>query len=190
MALDTEQIIREKLAPDEKLLWCGRPKQGWFLRSGDGRMLALGVIFTAFPLLLLSIVIANPENVKSPLAYVILPLFSLIGLYMSAGRFLIDSWLRRGIYYGLTEGRALFVSIIPTTSVEIVALWNVQEVKFSEYSDGTGDIQLGPDGPWNTVWYRGWHLPGMKESIPPMFERIENAKSVYEMIRKAQAGDR
>lgn len=186
MELDTQQIIREQLSTGEHLLWSGRPKQGLMLRPGDGLMIPFSLLWGGFAFFWEYMVFRG----DAPFFFRLWGIpFVLVGLYFIFGRFLVDAWQRTKTYYGLSEQRAIIVSGLFSRNVRSLHLKAVPEVSQTEHGDGRGTIIFGSSG---QVWlgFTGRSLPGSQKGMLPAFERIENAKSVYEMIRKAQAGDR
>lgn len=185
MELDTQQVIREQLSASERLLWSGRPKQGIFFRSSDFFMIPFSLFWTG----MMVFVVISSRKAGTPFPFAGMDmLFLAMGLYMLVGRFFVDKAQRTKSYYGLTEQRAIIVSGIFRRSVKSLNLRSVSDATLTEQGM-EGTITFGPTN-YMTTWAQGMPWPGMSQNQVPMFERIENAKSVYKMIRKAQAGDR
>jgi hypothetical protein len=123
---------------------------------------------------------------KAPAFFVFFGIpFVLIGLYLLAGRFFADSYQRSQTYYGLTERRALILSGIFVRELRAISLQNLNEISLTERSGGSGDIQFGQPNPLYAMW-RGTAWPGMDKRLVPAFELIDNVRSVYDLIQKAQ----
>jgi len=54
----------------------------------------------------------------------------------------------------------------------------------TEKPDGSGTISFGPQLPWFRNTAQAW--PGAQQFAPPAFEMIEDAKKVYDLVRKTQ----
>jgi hypothetical protein len=175
----TDEILKELLGSDERLIWTGRPRQGFFLRSADSFAIPFSIFWTGFAAVWM--VLAVKSN--SGFAIVGVPLL-LIGIYMMVGRFFVDSWQRARTWYGVTSQRVLIVSVFARRSVKSLNLRALSAVTLSERPDGVGSITFGPVPP---SWpYRGAHVPGMS-SQPPRFDNIRDARAVFDQIRKLQA---
>ncbi|HKF43220.1 MAG TPA: PH domain-containing protein [Thermoanaerobaculia bacterium] len=173
------EVLQELLGPDEKLLWTGRPRQGFFLRSADGFAIPFSLFWTGFAVLW--VVLAGKSS--NVLWIVGVPLL-LIGVYMMVGRFFLDAWQRARTWYGLTNQRVLIVSLFARRNVKSLNLRALSAVTLSERGDGVGSITFGPVPP---SWpYRGAHLPGMSPQ-PPRFDNIPQAREVFDQIRRLQA---
>ena len=172
------EVLQELLGPDEKLLWTGRPRQGFFLRSADGFAIPFSLFWTGFAVLWMVLAV-KASNV---MWIVGVPLL-LIGAYMMFGRYFLDIWQRARTWYGLTSQRVLIVSVFARRNVKSLNLRALSAVTLSERKDGVGSITFGPVPP---SWpYRGAHLPGMSPQ-PARFDNIPGAREVFEQIRRLQ----
>jgi hypothetical protein len=186
MELDTQQIVREQLSAGERLLWSGRPKQGILFRGSDGFMIPFSIVWGGFAIFWTF----GAQKANAPLPFWGFGLiFVCVGLYMIVGRFFVDMFQRGKTYYGLSDHRAIIISGIFGRTVKSLNLRSISDATLSEKGNGEGTITFGPTN-YMTTWAQGMPWPGMSQNQVPTFERIENAKSVYEMIRKAQLGDR
>jgi hypothetical protein len=174
-----EEALRDLLGSDEKLLWTGRPRQGLFLRAADAFAIPFSLFWTGFAAGWMILAV----QAKNGLWIVGIPLL-MIGLYMMAGRFFVDSWQRARTWYGLTNQRVLILSLFARKNVKSLNLRSQSVITLSERDDGVGSITFGPVPP---SWpYRGAHMPGMSAQ-PPRFDNIPQARTVFEQIRRLQA---
>lgn len=185
MELESQDIVRRQLSSQEQLLWTGRPKQGIIFRGMDAFLIPFGLLWTGMVGFATVGMLTHPEGVQSPIAYFIMPLFLGLGLYFLFGRFLVDSAIRRKTYYGLTNERAIIVSGLFQATVKSLHLRSLSDVTISE-KGAEGTIMLGPTAPW-AAWAQGFYWPGMSNYQTPMFERIEDAKQVFDMILRVQS---
>ena len=110
--------------------------------------------------------------------------FVLVGLYMVAGRFFVDSFQSSKTLYGVTNERILIVSGISNRNVKSLNLRTLTDITLSEKPSGIGTITFGPTVSAN--WQKNFPFSRRVEPDYPLFEAIPNAKNVYEIIRQAQ----
>ncbi len=152
LEVSTEIPLRKELERGERLLWSGMPRQGFRFRPGDlfvvpFSLLWGGVAFYWFYL-------AAFRN-KGPTIAIIWGLpFVLIGIYLIIGRFFLDSYLRSGTFYGVTNRRVVIVNGIWTRETKSIDLQRLSEVSLTERPDGSGSIYFGPVPPFSySAWY-------------------------------------
>jgi hypothetical protein len=185
MADNTAQaaLVRE-LRTGEHLLWSGMPRQGLLFRSGDVIAVPFSLLWGGFAFFWEYNVVTNT---KAPAFFVLFgAAFVLIGIYLIAGRFFVDSFQRSRTYYGVTDQRALIVSGRWAREVKAISLPNLNEISLTERSDGSGDIVFGSMNPMYAMW-RGTPWPGTGKKMVPTFEFIDNVRQVYDLIHR---GDR
>jgi hypothetical protein len=111
--------------------------------------------------------------------------FLVLGAYITLGRFFVDSYQRSRTFYGLTDQRVLIVSGLLRRQVTSLALTGLNDVTLSERSDGAGTISFGPTNTYLAMWAGAPGL-GRRRQLPPAFDMIENARQVYDQVRRAQ----
>jgi hypothetical protein len=174
-----DEALRDLLDDGEKLLWTGRPRQGFFLRAADGFAIPFSIFWTGFAVVWMVLAV----KAKNGLFLVGVPLL-LIGAYMMVGRFFVDAWQRARTWYGLTNQRVLILSVFVRRNVKSLNLRALSAITLSERDDGVGSITFGPVPP---SWpYRGAQMPGMSAQ-PPRFDNIPQARAVFDQIRSLQA---
>lgn len=106
--------------------------------------------------------------------------FVAIGLYLIAGRFAVDAWLRTRMFYALTNRRALISRSSPFAQFTAVSLANIPELKLSPGRNGRGTIRFGaaPSG-WRNQNGGAW-TPALDPT--PQFLGIEDAGKVFAQI--------
>ncbi len=110
--------------------------------------------------------------------------FVAIGLHFIFGRFLVDAKQRANTSYGVTNQRVIIVSGISSKKIKSLNLRSLSDLSLDERSNGSGIISFGASS-FPTWWTSGIAWPGMPAPVPT-FELTENARTVFEMIRKAQ----
>jgi len=173
-------VIKQELAPQERLLWSGQPRRGLALKSSDLRTIPFSIIWTSFAIFWEASVIIG----KAPLIMKLWGVpFVLIGLYMVAGRFFVDAWQRARTIYGLTNERVIIISNFSGTKIKSLNLRTLTDITLDQKSDEVGTITfpLVPTFNSRDMWARRRSQP-----VGPSLEMIENPRKVYEMIREAQ----
>jgi len=115
--------------------------------------------------------------------------FVLVGLYIMLGRFVYDAKLREKTYYGVTSQRCLIIAGLFNRTVKSMNLRTITDLSLEQKTDGSGTIIFGPVLIGEPM--RSWRFasPGAGQFSFPCFDLIQNAKDVYEVIRRAQQSD-
>lgn len=177
---EVEQLLARELAPGEKLIWSGRPRQGVMLRASDAFLIPFSVLWCGFAIFWETGVVR--DGAPSFLMLSGIP-FVLIGLYFVAGRFVADAAERRKTVYGLTNERVIIVAGLFRRTVKSLNLRTLPEMSLTERADGSGTITLGPSTGFPSA---GSSWPGHRQVAPPALEGIEHVRSVHEQLRQAQ----
>ena len=97
------------LDEDEQVLWQGRPAKPFVIRPSDLALSLFGAVFLAFSVFWMAMTLSMTGGDGG--LWTLFPLFGLpfvaVGLYMVAGRFFYDAWVRRRTVYTLTDRRAM-----------------------------------------------------------------------------------
>lgn len=167
-----ESRLKPYLDPDECLLWTGHPPKGLVLRPSDASHLPIALVWTGGVIFM----------VGSTGAGLIPILFILLGLYMVAGRFVIDAWRRRRMTYAVTSRRALILLGDHLSSIPITP-----DLAVTVSGQETGSLTFGPGYDPDTRQF-GWRggLMRIGPSHPFIFERIDAAPAVYRLVRDIQ----
>lgn len=176
---------RRKLVPGEEVLWVGRPHQGFLLRPMDAFLEPVAILWAVvvFWAAISSFSMPPPRGLDIVVFELIGGAFCCLGLYIAAGRFFFDRARRRRTWYAVTSSRALIVQAWPTAKVRTFALEGLSDVRLDEGFDDVGTIRL-PGGDQTLFLLMGgvesW--PWAAAAAPPTFEKIRNARQVYELI--------
>lgn len=95
-------VFSAKLGEEERLLWMGKPAQGLRLTARDMFLVPFSLVWLAFVIFW----IAGALRQRGGFWLYGLP-FVAVGLYFVAGRFVVESWIRRSIEYAITNQRVL-----------------------------------------------------------------------------------
>jgi hypothetical protein len=108
--------------------------------------------------------------------------FVLIGLYLIAGRFFVDAWVRANTYYAATNQCILIVRTAPTTKFIALAIDRLPELSLDERQDGRGTISFQTTySGWNNRGFSGW-TPSLDGA--PKFLAIADARNVFSQIQR------
>jgi hypothetical protein len=183
MSYDAERAIRPELGPGEKLLWSGQPRGGIRLRPQDAFLVPFSLMWGGFAIFWeLSVVRTN-----APLFFRLWGIpFVLVGLHLIVGRFVADAYARGRTMYGLTNQRVIILSGLTGRQTKSLPLRTLGDICLIEQSDRSGTIMLGPTiGAYGWMAGAGWPMTARYQV--PALEMIDNAKSVYDQLRVAQA---
>jgi hypothetical protein len=106
-----------------------------------------------------------------------------LGLFLIAGRFFWDSWLRAHTAYGVTTERVLISVSRPVASLTSLHLKSLPSVELEQRPDGSGTVLFGRPGRYPS-WMSGAGWPGMPR--PAMFAMIPNAKAAFDIVEDAR----
>jgi hypothetical protein len=174
--------LAAELAPGERLLWSGQPKQGVVFRSSEWFMTPFSLLWGGFAIFWEWSVIQS----NAPAFFMLWGVpFVLIGLYLIFGRFIVEAQQRARTMYRVTNERVLIVSGLFNRKIKSLALRTLSDLSLSENSNGEGSITFGSTPPFAS-WFGGSAWPGMEAYAGPRFEEIPNARTVYNVIRDAQ----
>jgi hypothetical protein len=104
-----------------------------------------------------------------------------MGLYLVAGRFIVDAWGRRRISYAVTDKRILIVRSGRFPKLTAMTFDQMPSVNLIEHANGRGTIRFGPEQSSSShEGYSGWS-PAFDPT--PQFFAIEEAREVFEHVQ-------
>jgi hypothetical protein len=175
-------VFTEHLLKGEKIAWWGQPAQGFLLTGRDGFMIPFSLMWGGFAIFWETSVLSTNAPIFMALWGV--P-FVLIGLYLIAGRFVVDAWIRRGMYYAVTDKRVLILRSGPFATFVAISLAQLPDTNLSESAGGRGTIRFGTAAPYlGNRGFSGW-TPALDPT--PQFIAIEDARRVFDHIQGAIA---
>jgi hypothetical protein len=179
---DPRLNLKKELLPGESLLWAGRPRQGFYLQAQDAWMVPFSLVWCGITITLLSSALRSGETSPGVIFFLI---HGFVGLYLLVGRFIYDVKRRAATFYGLTDRGPIILSGFFRKIVKRIQLQSLSDITLTEHRDSWGTIRFDSgDQPEKMNWYGG-RKAGY---IPPGFERIENARSVFAKIMEVKKG--
>jgi hypothetical protein len=173
-----QQRLTGLLEPGEQLIWQGQPPGGFILRTIDLFLVPFSIFWSGIAAAMVYDVVHKGLGF---FPFLLVPLIFLgLGIYLMAGRFFYDAWLRGRTVYGVTNERAIISWPSAVVSFELAAL---SEIELLEGRNGTGTIYFGRrPHPFSREGNSHW--PGLTRLRA--FERIENVREVFSSIRAEQ----
>jgi len=164
----------------EKIVWWGQPAAGFLLTGRDWLLIPFSLMWGGFAIFWETNVVRSNAPFFMQLWGV--P-FVLIGLYLVAGRFLVDAWLRQRILYAVTDKRILILRSAPFSKFTALSLDQLPDVSLTERADGRGTIRFGTQAPsWSGRQGISAWTPSLDAT--PQFFAIEDARRVFDHIQR------
>jgi hypothetical protein len=184
MSIIPDEIGRE-IAGSERVLWSGQPRQGVVFRGADVFLVPFSLLWCGFA------VFWEWSVLQAPKAPAIFPLFGIpfvvIGLYFVIGRFFAEAKQRSRTFYAVTNERVLIISGLLARRIKSISLRTLSDLALSESSDGKGTITFGGGSQFASMFGGMSSWPGAEAYMGPRFDLISDARSVFDIIRKAQS---
>ena len=174
---DTTATARDEwsglLDPDERIIWQGQPSGRVRLEFESVFSVVFMAVWTSIPLFML---ISAPES-----AFLLVPvLFVGIGAYFFVGQHFWAAYLRRRTFYTLTNRRAFIGR----------SRFGQRTLDSFPITEST-NLQLD-EGRARAVWFGtldGRQMFSNKRERPIGFERLDDPRAVYQLLRQVQRGD-
>jgi hypothetical protein len=175
---DGQRVFAQYGEAGNDLIWTGRPARGLRLRRIDALLIPFSLMWGGFAIFWESLAVAG----RAPLFFALWGIpFVLVGLYLIAGRFAWDAYVRSRTWYAVTSDSALICRQMPGGGLQHIYLQSVNNLRLQVGQDGTGTISFGNEVPWGWGGWQGWNGPAV-----PSFEFIADARRVYDMCAQAR----
>lgn len=165
------------------MLWSGNPRTGLLLRPSDAFMIPFSLMWGGFAIFW-EWGVSNASGPNQPFMVLWGIPFVAIGLYVIAGRFFVDSYVRGRTTYIITNRRAIVVGGLFSRTITSLPLKNLSDITLRVRADGSGTITLGR--PLLNGWSASAGWPGASRNAVPAFEFIADAKQVHDKLLEAQ----
>ena len=170
-APSTQTLFQNEMLKDEKILWSGRPKQGFFLTGGDILVSLFGLIFLGVGSLMEYSAI---QSFDIFLMIFSLP-FLLFGLYMVLGSIIYKNYQKKRTYYAVTNQRVLVLINSFSKKVESKLISQIPVLNKTVKKNGSGTIQFDNTGYMGTG-RNSYRIEALS------FDNIMDVDTVYRMI--------
>ena len=134
----------EHLLKGETIVWSGRPAPGLRLSGRDWLLIPFSLLWGGFAIFWDSTVLAREGPIFMKLWGMV---FVVIGLYLVAGRFLLDAWIRGRIHYAITNRRVLISRSAPFGKFTAIGLDRLPDASLRKNVGGRGTIRFKSTGP-------------------------------------------
>lgn len=180
MDFELQNQLRDFIERDERLLWVGKPKSGFVLRSFDAILIPFSLLWFGFALFWEYMAWKMDAGMFMLFG---LP-FILVGLYICVGRFFADMARRKNTIYGITTERVIIRSGIFNMDTKSINIKNITDLILSEKKDGYGTILFGATST-GTIAFNTLNTWQGSKSVNG-FELIPDAKKVYNILVERQ----
>ncbi len=165
-----------RLINQEHLLWTGRPRQGIRFSNRDIIFIPFSLFWGGFAIMWETGVVMT----KAPWFFKFWGIpFVVIGLFMIAGRFFLDAWLRARIEYAVTSQRILIDRRGLFSQFIALQRGQLPNLEFKSEAQGRGTIRFGAQIGRNQPFTGA--VPALDPV--PQFIGIENAEMVFNLIQ-------
>lgn len=168
-------VLQPYLARGERLTWTGSPARGIVFGPRDAMLIPFSLLWGGFAIFWeVSVLRAHAPGFFSLWG---VP-FVLIGLYMIAGRFFHDAWLRARTVYGLTNERAIVLRQSRGGNVASRDLGG--EVRITGQRGSFGTIEFGSRQPTfsSANGFSIW-VPALSDQV--RFVQVPDVMEVYKL---------
>ena len=170
----------------ERILWAGSPVKGIRLRGSDIFVIPFSLLWGGFAFFWEYSVY---KTGAPPFFLLFGGVFVVVGIHMIFGRFIVDAMQRGKTTYAVSNERVLVLNELFGRKLKSLDLQTLSDVSLIEKSNGIGTITFGPMHPMSSM-AGGTAWPGAGQFTGSQFELIDDVKTVYETIRRAQNDSR
>jgi hypothetical protein len=186
--------IQPKILSGESVYWAGVPDPRVIFHSDDWTSIPFSLVWTGFIVFWEAGALgywggaSRNGGIDMFMALWGIP-FLLVGNYMLWGRFLLDAWLKRRTYYGVTARRVIVVQEVWDHKISWVFLESIPSIEREGQTRGT--LWFGPKCP--LLGGRGQKKRNMSRFTVgdvPVFADIEDVESVERLVMELRENAR
>jgi hypothetical protein len=179
----TSEPFTGRVLPGERIVWSGQPQQGLLLTERDIFHIPGSLAWCGFAIFWAST--ATRASLAGPalIGVLFVPLgrmLVVIGLYFVVGRFIVDAWVRRRVYYAVTDQRILIERGAPLWRFTALNIARLPDITLEERSNGRGTIRFEESDRRMRAW-----SPSLDPT--PQLLSIEDARRVFDLIQRSRA---
>lgn len=183
MGFNSSAQFQGDLNNKETILWSGQPKRGIVFTAKDIFLIPFSLIWCGFAIFWIIMAL----NIGAPFYFTMFGIpFVILGLILVFGRFIIDAKQRAHTFYGLTNERIIIKSGVYKKSVKSINISTISDIEYTEKSDGSGTLYLGPKTPILTQRNKITWDSGITNTSANSLALIPEVKSVYNKIINIQ----
>jgi len=171
-----------RLLSGERIAWRGQPGRGLVFTGRDLLLVPFSLAWCGFAIFwtFAATSMGGPGFLTLWGA-----MFIVAGLYLVAGRFLVDAWIRSGTCYAVTDRRILIARGAPFRRFTAIHLAALEEIHLSERTNGRGTIRFGhEESVWGARGRNGFGTWSAALDPTPQFLAIDDARRVYDLIQR------
>jgi len=189
-ARDIPQLFKPDLQKDEKIVWSGQPVPSLF-SAGDIIAIPFSLLWGGFAYFWEGSVVYLYLTKHNPaLLFMVawgIP-FVVIGSYMMWGRFIVQHFQQKNLFFALTNQRALILSTFRGRSTQAIFLDQLPSVNKQVNSKGIGSIYFGDMNLSMSADMTAMQIAQYKRGVVKLtgFTNIKDVDKVYNLIAKQQ----
>ena len=173
--------VQRQLLSGEHVVWEGRPGTGLILRPIEAFLIPFSLLWCGFAIFWN----VNVWTANAPIFFRLFGLpFLIAGFYITVGRFWIDMRIRQRMHYVVTNRRILILKNRGASTSKSLDIRRLPALELDERSDGSGTIKFGISASIFSGTNFGIWAPTFDAT--PQFIRINNVRSVYEIIQRSE----
>lgn len=184
-----EDLIREELLPEERILWADQPLSGKLFSPADIFIIPFSLFWLGFAIFWMVMASAGARTAPGSVG-IIFPLFGLpfvlIGLYLVFGRFIYAHYRRKNTSYAVTDKRIIIMIKRVNKTVRSEKISSITTMDKYVRRDGSGTITFGmmsyPMEYSSSRMYYGRR--GYYRNMGFAFENIKDVDNVYRIINE------
>jgi len=174
-------FARACMAPDEQILWRGKPQNGHLISAKDALMIPFSILWCGFAIFWT----VSVFKIGAPFFFWIFGLFFVcMGLYFVFGRFLLAAYLRKHTAYVITNKKIIRLR---GKRIDFLAASTMPAAHCTANTDGSGTIRFAAPNPY----YRGrYHSSYFGYGMDQGFFSLENVPSLVQVQQAIDSMDK
>lgn len=136
---EARQLFKDQLSGKEQILWASRSTQGIQFRNSDKYMIPFSLLWCT-TVGILAWFTLSMGGIGTTMAWFIAP-FMLVGLYLLLGRFFMDAFIRKHIFYALSSKKLLVRTGKWNRSTNTFPLKSIHKIALEKGKKGNGTLR-------------------------------------------------
>jgi len=182
-----------RLWPGEWVVWAGSPVRSTLFRPNDAFLIPFSLLWAGMSLWPTAIGVAALGQARHSLSFLPVALFcfvfTVIGGYLLAARFVVRAFTTRRVRYVVTTQRVVVLAGRSGSRVKSGILRLLPPPVHADAADGSGSIAFGAFPPLRTPRRRiTFSTFGAEPASTPVLWYVPNVREVWHIITAAQHG--